>query len=135
MLYSIINIDSYFFTMPGFYGFFIPIHVPYKKIYAAAQKAGFQKKEEYGPILESAKMLGLGFIGIEIEKPERDRKNVIHIQGEFRVYEHRGPYRTLGKAYKLIMKDHPQAKQYFNLYLDDPQHVLPQDLRTRVLFR
>lgn len=135
MTYTTTALDAYFYTMPGFYVFFIPLCAPYKKIYAATEQAGFNKKEAFGPILESAKMFGWGFIGIEIEKATQIPETVVHIQGEFKTYEHRGPYRTLGKAYKMIMKDHPQAKQYYNLYLDDPRQVPPSDLRTRILFR
>ncbi len=134
-MYTKKNLDSYFFIRPGFYVFFIPVKVPYKKIYGLANSAGLKKKEVFGPILEKGKKFGSGWIGIEVEKPSTTHSDVLHIQGNFQVYEHKGPYKTIGKAYMKIMKDNPEAKEFFNLYLDDPKKVEIQNLRTQILFR
>jgi hypothetical protein len=135
MSYSKQTVDGYFFTLKGFYIFFIPIAVPYKKLYTAVPAAGLKMNEKSGPILESGKMFGTGWIGLEIEKPTQAREDVVHIQGDFQCFEHRGPYKDLGKVCKKITKDYPAAKEYYNLYLDDPTKVKPEDCRTQVLFR
>src|SRR4051812_19150620 len=104
-MYAKKKIDSYYYTTRGYYVFFIPVKVPYKKIHSLAETAGLKKKEAFGPILESGKMFGPGWIGIEVEKPSTDRCDVAHVSGEFEMYEHKGPYRTIGKAYKKILKE------------------------------
>ncbi|MBY0472117.1 hypothetical protein K2X30_13200 [bacterium] len=110
------KLDGYFFTAKGFYIFFIPIFVPYHKIYGKAKEvAGFKLKQDFGPILESGKLFGLGWIGVEVEKASGAR----HVQGTFKMYEHKGPYQELGRVYKEVMKDCSKKAESFNLYLDD----------------
>lgn len=134
-MYSHKTLDSYYFKTSGFYFFYIPVSVPYKKIYAMAESAGVNLKEQFGPILESGKSFGFGWIGVEIEKPSNDRADVIHVKGEYETYEHRGAYKTLGKAYQKLRKERPGKKEYLNMYLDDPAKVKPNDCRTLILFR
>ena len=80
-------------------------------------------------------MFGFGWIGIEVEKPAVSRTDTKLFSGDFAMYEHKGPYKTLGQAYRKIMKENPKAKEYLNLYLDDPEKVQPEELRTQILFR
>ncbi len=134
-MYTKKNLDSYFYTTNGFYILFIPVKVPYKKLYELANQAGVKKKEKHGPILESGKLFGYGWIGAEIEKPSSQRSDVVHLAGEFSVYEHKGPYKSLGAAHKKIRKENPRASEYYNLYLDDPEKVNPQECRTHIYFR
>lgn len=134
-MYSQKKLDSYFYKTKGFYIFFIPVKVPYKKVYAMADAAGVKKMENFGPILEKGKLLGFGWIGVEIEKPATNRDDVVHVSGNFEMYEHKGPYKTLGKACQKIRGERPQAKDFYNLYLDDPDKVRPENCRTQILFR
>jgi len=134
-MYSKLKLDSYYFKIKSFYAFFIPLGVPYKEIYKITDKSKFKRREVHSPILESARMFGIGWIGVEIEKPTMVPDNVFNLKGEFEVYEHRGPYKTIGKAYKKIMKERPVAREFFNLYFDDPEKVLPEACRTQILFR
>jgi hypothetical protein len=121
-------------SLDGF--FFRPIRVPYKKIYHLASEAGLKQITPFGPILESGKLFGFGWIGVEVEKPtDQQRQDVIHIKGDFQMFEHRGPFSTLGLTYKKIMKECPSKKEYLNLYLDDPDKVSPENLRTQILFK
>ena len=129
------NMNSYFFKTKGFYIFHIPVRVPYRKIYSMAHAANLKRKEHSGPILESGKMFGFGWIGIEVEKPSEARHDVVHISGEFEVYEHEGPYKSIGEAFKKIREERPGAKEYYNLYLDDPEKTKPENCRTHILFR
>ena len=108
-MYSKKKLDAYYFTTKGFYAFFIPVRVPYKQIYPMADSAGVKKKETFGPIMESGKSFGFGWIGVEIEKPSQPRNDVKNVTGEFETYEHKGAYKTLGKAYRKIMKERPSA--------------------------
>ena len=134
-MYSKKNINSYFFKTRGFYILFIPVKVPYKQVYSMVETAGLKKKESFGPILESGKIFGFGWIGVEVDKPSQERNDIIHITGDFEIYEHKGPYSSIGKAYKKIRKEHPIAKEYYNLYLDDPEKTRPENCRTQILFR
>ncbi len=134
-MYEQKRLDGYYFTTKGFYIFFIPVMVPYKKIYSRAEAAGLKKKEAFGPILESGRLIGFGWIGVEVEKPKETHSDVIHVDGNFQMYLHKGPYKELGKTYKKLMKDCPSKKEYLNLYLDDPENVQPENLRTEILFR
>jgi hypothetical protein len=134
-MYSKRSFDGYYFKTPGFYVFNIPIAVPYKKIYAKAMDAGHKLKEQFGPILESGKLFGSGWIGIEVEKPKADSDDVIHFTGQFETLEHKGPYKNLGKSCQKIKKERPDTIERFNLYLDDPETVAPENLRTLILFR
>lgn len=134
-MYQQKSLDGYYYKIPGFYVFFIPVKVPYKKIYSRAERAGLKKKEAFGPILESGRLFGFGWIGVEVDKPSADRPDVLHVNGDFQMYEHRGPYKKLGEAYKKIMKECPSKKQYLNLYLDDPEKIAQENLRTQILFK
>lgn len=129
------KLDGYYFTTRGFYLLHIPVKVPYKKIYAMAGKAGLKKKEAHGPILESGKLFGFGWIGVEVEKPTEPRAEVVHVVGDFETYLHRGPYKTLGKACRVISRERPGSKRYYNLYLDDPERTRPEDCRTEIYFK
>ncbi|MCX6125032.1 MAG: hypothetical protein NTV34_09850 [Proteobacteria bacterium] len=134
-MYSKKSLDGFYFRTTGFYIFFIPVKVPYKQIYTAADAAGLKKREAFGPILEWPKMFGFGFIGVEVENPGSDRSDVVKVHGTFDMYEHRGSYKTLGQSYKKIMKEKPKPKEFLNLYLDDPDKVAPDQCRTEILFR
>lgn len=127
-------LDAYYYRTKGFYIFCIPVAVPYKKVYDRADAAGYKKKAAFGPILEYGPMFGFGWIGVEIAKPKQTSADTVHIKGEFNTYEHKGPYRTLGQAYKKIMKDH-KISEHYNLYLDDPSKVSAENLRTIIYFR
>lgn len=134
-MYTKKSLNGYFYKTKGFYVFHIPVKVPYKQVYSLATSAGLQKKQEFGPILEQGKMFGFGWIGVEVEKPVTDRADVLHVAGDFEMLEHRGPYKTVGQAYKKIMKERPGFKECYNLYLDDPQKTKPEDCRTQIYFR
>lgn len=128
-------LDSCFYKSKAFYVFFIPIAVPYSRIYQRAETAGLTKTQKHGPILEKGKLFGFGWIGVEVQKPTHPRDDVVHVHGNFDVYEHKGPYRTLGNAYKKIRKDRPDLKETYNLYLDDPTKTKPEDCRTEIYLR
>src|SRR5207244_260590 len=64
----------------------------------------WSKFARFGPILEKASFLGFGWIGVETEKLSTENANINHVAGNFETYLHTGPYKTLGNAYKKIMK-------------------------------
>ncbi len=129
------EMNSYFFKTKGFYIFWIPVAVPYKEIYRRAQDAGLKPTQNAGPILEKGATFGFGWIALEVEKPSGPREDVVQIKGPFEMLEHKGPYKTIGASYKIIKKERPKAQEHFNLYLDDPEKVKPEDCRTEILFR
>lgn len=134
-MYSKKALDGHYFKTSGFYFFFIPVKVPYKKVYAMAESADLKLKEKFGPILESGKMFGFGWIGVEVEKLSESRDDVVHVKKDYETFEYRGAYKTLGRAYKKLMKERPGKKQYLNLFLDDPEKVVPENCRTIILFK
>ena len=134
-MYGKKSLDGYYFRTTGFYIFHIPVKVPYKEIYALADQSGVKQKVPFGPILEWSKMFGIGHIGVEVEKPADNREDVVRVMGTYDMYEHKGPYKTIGKAYKKIMKEKPKFKECLNLYLDDPAKVPPEQCRTQILFK
>jgi hypothetical protein len=134
-MYSQKTLNGYYFKTSGFYFFFIPVAVPYKKVYSMAESAGLKLKEKFGPNLESGKMFGFGWIGVEIEKPTENRADVVQVKCDYEIYEYKGVYKTLGRAYKKLMKEKPGKNEYLNLFLDDPEKIKPDDCRTIILFR
>lgn len=136
-MYTKITLNGDYFITRGLYFFFIPIAVPCKKIYSLARAAGFQPKEpnDAGPILESARKFGYGWIGVEVTVPTKDRSEIKYLEGNFEAYEFTGPYQKLGHAYKYVAKDHPNKTEFLNLYLDDPRIIPADKCRTLILFR
>jgi|APSaa5957512535_1039671.scaffolds.fasta_scaffold144563_1 hypothetical protein len=127
------KINASYYTTKGFYIFNIPVKVPYKKIYASAEAAGFKQIETLGPIIESSRIFGFGWIGVEVESATGP--DIKQIKGDFTVIEHKGAYRNIGKTYKKISKEKPGSKEHYNLYIDNPDNVEEANLRTHILFR
>jgi effector-binding domain-containing protein len=134
-MYGKTKLNAHYFTTKGFYIFFIPVKVPYKAVYQLADSAGVKKTLAHGPIVEKGSLFGFGWIGVEIEKPSTHQKDVVHISGDFETYRHTGPYKTLGQAYKRIMKERTKPRECYNIYLDDPVATPPEKCRTDILFR
>lgn len=80
-------------------------------------------------------MFGFAWIGVEIEKPTENRADVVQVKCDYETYEYKGVYKTLGRAYKKLMKEKPGKNEYLNLFLDDPEKIKPDDCRTIILFR
>lgn len=137
--YKQIQVNGLFFRVPAFFFLFTPVMVPYGKIHKLAQQHGFVLKapvgQEFNGILEKPVAFGRGWIAVEIERPASDHPQVFRFEGNFQGYLHVGAYGKLGAAYKQIMKDSPQAKDFYNLYMNDPQAAKPADLRTLILFK
>ncbi len=134
-MYTTRTLDSYYFRTKVLNILFIPIRAPYRRIYSMATDSGEKLKDDFGLIVEQGKLFGFGWIGVEINKPEKLLHEVVHISGSFEVHEHVGPYHTIGKAYRKIKRDRPFAKELYNFYLDDPHQTLPEKCRTQILFR
>src|SRR5436190_2032502 len=77
-MYAKQSLKGHFFIAPGFYILRIPVKVPYKRIYSLADSAGLKQKAHQGPILESGKMLGFGWIGVEVEIPSTLRCSAVY---------------------------------------------------------
>jgi hypothetical protein len=137
MKYEKLQVKGTFFAMRGFYLFFIPLFVPYKKITSKAQELGLKVKGngKFNGIIEKGMAFGFGWIGIEIEEGPVDNKNIIKINQEFSSYEYRGEYKNIGTAYRNIMTDKPEAKEFYNLYLNDPSITPLEERKTLILFR
>ncbi len=140
-MYESITIEGTFFTMKGFYFFFKPLRVPYHKLYYEAKKAGYKlknlDKDGFIPIVEKSKSFGFGWIGVEVENSEKaaNDSRIIKLSGEYKSYEHEGPYNQLGRVYKEIMEDEPAAKEYYSIYLNNPATTEEENLKTLICFR
>lgn len=134
-MYQRQSLNSYYFKAKVFYFLYIPIRAPYRYIDSMATDAGTKLRNEFDCIIESPKLLGFGWIGIEVEKPKEPRNDVVPIAGEFEVFDYVGPYKTLGKAHKKISQDRPNAKERYNFYFDDPHKTPPEKCRTKIFFR
>ena len=131
------KVDSWLFSEKNLYAFHVPITTErYRRIHADAATAGLHPKTGGPlPIFERGKNFGWGWIAVEVEKPERERTDVIHLEGEFQVYEHIGPYNRIGDAVQRILRDNPHAKDFYNVYMNNPASTAPEELRTQIWFR
>ncbi len=110
-------------TRPCWFLSFIPV----------TPKAYDKVREENGlgkvAVWESSKMFGKGWVGVDIESGD------FKIEGDFTTYTHKGEYKKLREVYQQIMKDHPEANEYYNVYLNDPRDVKEQEQLTKIIFR
>lgn len=136
-VYEKIQVKGTFYTMRGFYFFFIPIFVPYNKIITKAEQQGFLVKggNKFNGILEKNRSFGFGWIGVEIQDVETSNANVIRINQEFNSHEYVGSYRNIEKEFRSIMLDFPQIIESYNLYLNDPKATPEPERKTLILFR
>ncbi len=133
--YTTHKINSTFYTKRGFFLMYMPFGVPYNKIAADAKAEGFTLEDDN--ILEKATSFGFGWIGVAVSGiPESFvGSNLITIDGEFRGLEHVGAYKELSKAYKSIMTDFPNAREFYSVYLNNPNVVGKENVKTLILFR
>lgn len=115
---------------------YMPIRVPYGKIFAEAEKAGFKPKQtsKLG-IIEKGAPLGRGFIAIEIEPSKRSDKRLFTLEGDYLAVEHVGPYSKIGETFKKITTDHGGMSEFYSCYLNSPNEVSADKLRTLILFK
>lgn len=125
------KVDYRLFTLKGWYAMFRPVAVPYSKLAEEAKKAGYTVKEDLG-VWENAPMFGRGTIGVVVES---DDNSLMQISGEFEVKELTGPYKQMGPAYQEIMRNNPDARDFYNVYLNKPQEVEEKDLRTDIYYK
>jgi hypothetical protein len=133
--YSTKNLTGKYFKLNGFFFFFIPVGVPYAKLEQEAKAAGFTPDLSFG-CLEMGVKLGMGWVALKVnDDADENHPNIITLEGEFTTYEHQGPYRQMGTSYQKVMQDHPSAQEFYNLYLNSPYEVAPDELRTLICFR
>ncbi len=106
-------------TMSGWFFLFRPVLVPYDKL----------AEKKVGEMWEKSVAFGKGWIGAPHSKGN------VEIVGEFNTYVHKGSYTELGKTFQQIMKDHPQAREFYSVYLNNPRKVKPEELETKIIFR
>lgn len=131
--YEEYSIDATFYTLKGFFFFYMPLRVPYAKLEQAAKDAGYTIKNKQ--IIEKGKAFGNGWIGIEVESAKEQDQNVVQIKGDFKATKHIGSYRQLSSVFKQVMQDHPEAKEFYSVYLNTPMEVEQDKLETLVVFR
>lgn len=119
MNYSKEKINVKLKTMPGWFFFYMPLSVPYKKL----------ALEKGGAMWEKSTFLGRGWIGIEHEAGDK------MVEGEFNTYIHKGEYKKLKNVFKNIMKDYPETREFYSIYLNSPEEVSESELETKIIFR
>lgn len=82
-------------------------------------------------MIEQGKIFGRGKIGVAA----KDRSGDWTIEGDFTAHEIIGDYSQMKTIYPQIMKENPEAKEYYTVYLTDPDQVPIEENKTRVLFR
>lgn len=113
----------------------MPIKVPYEQILGRADAAGLKPDLSPG-MIEQGAWFGSGWIAVKVnDDADEKHPNIFRIDGEFKAYEHIGPYKKIGAAYQQIKKDHPEAKEFYNAYMNSPKEVAESELRTLVCFR
>lgn len=128
------QVNKLFFTQTGWYFFFIPIAVPYAEIQQRAEAAGYKVIGE--GIYEKPVMIGRTRIGIEIEKAGSKPSPLLQEwKGQFLRYDYTGPYKTLGKAFRAIIRYNRKASNFMLAYLDDPKKVGDANCRTKLYFQ
>ncbi|MEI6728218.1 MAG: GyrI-like domain-containing protein [bacterium] len=127
-----VNFKGYFYTLTGLFFMFAPVFVPYDKIYHKAKEAGYQVDSDFG-LLERGTFIGPGKIGVKVgPKKDQDTSKLTLIEGDFKVYEHKGSYKKLGDAFKTIMQENPESKTYYSIYKNSPNVVKEEDLLTEI---
>jgi hypothetical protein len=126
------SLDAHFYTLKGFFFFWMPLMVPYGKLAPKAKEAGYTPK---APIIEEGVKFGNGTVGIVVENPKEGDINIKHYKGEYLSYAHYGSYRTLGKSFQAIMKSYPSSHSFLSLYTNAPGDVEEKDLETIILFK
>lgn len=109
-------------TKPGFYFLFKPFRVNYRKF-------NEEKENKDAAIWEKAAFIGRGWIGAESKNGNKK------IEGEFKTYVHTGKYSDLAGVYKTIMKENPKAREFYSVYLNNPEQVGEDETQTKIVFR
>lgn len=132
MFTKTINFKGYFYTLTGLFFMFAPVFVPYNNIKDKAKEAGFKVDWDFG-LWEKGAFIGPGKIGVKVEpKKDQDISKLTVIEGEFKVYEHKGSYKKLGDTFKTIMQENPKSKTYYSIYKNSPNEVIEEDLLTEI---
>jgi len=78
-------------------------------------------------MLEQGKMFGRGKIWVASDLWDWN------VEGEFTAHEIIGDYAQLKKVYPQMMKENPNAKERYTLYLTDPNEVPMEENKTWIL--
>lgn len=134
--YGSYHLKGNFYTKGGWYFFYMPFGVPYQGLLDEAESQGLFKGKKNRPILEKGASFGKGWIAVEIDTTTvSDRERIKKFDDEFISFEHIGPYKKMGESYQKIMKKYPDSKEFYNLYLNSPNDVAENELKTLILFK
>lgn len=82
-------------------------------------------------MIEQGKMLGRWKIWVATKDGTGDWL----IEWEFKAVEILGDYSQMKTIYPQVMKENPEAKEYYTVYHNDPKEVSVQEQKTWILFR
>jgi hypothetical protein len=122
------KINARFATLKPFYIMWMPMQMAK---YEQLKNSFVQKKQEIDwsvGMIEKAKMFGFGWIGLSDKDGEEE------VNQEFLAYKLVGDYKQMKVAYSKIMKDYPNIKEMYNLYLTDLNQTKPEENITYILF-
>jgi len=117
-----------FMTHRPFYFLWKPINMNcYSKL---KQSVGDGSKVDRSVgMIEQSRMFGRGRIGVASEQWDWT------VEGEFGAVEILGDYAQMKTIYPQIMKENPNAREYYTVYLNDPAEVSIEEQKTWILFR
>ena len=72
---------------------------------------------------------GQGFLGVI------NKKGDTIVEGSFKTYTHKGSYSKLMEICKNIATSNPNIVEFYCVYLNSPEEVSENDLKTKIIFR
>ncbi len=130
-------------TIPVWFMLWKPIKPPYFEL-ADRAKAGFIRTDYSYGMVEKAPFAGKWWIGYNVPEVLRADgtiarsttiENEVLLIGNFAIYTFTGPYKELKNVYKQIQKDNPEAREFYNCYMNDVRDVGEKGTITKIIFR
>ena len=124
------SLNHTFITHRPFYIMWMPM---FMSCYQKLKNAVWPGKEMDWSVgmIEQGKMLWRGRIWVATSTGEWDRQ----LEWEFTAVEIIWAYSQMKTVYPQIMKENPHAKEYYTLYLTDPNETKKEENKTWILFR
>ena len=125
--YKLQNIQVFLKTIPNSYDNHKPVDM-------SAYEVLYEKyaDRDVFDVWESSVEKGQGWIGIVCNDSQ---DSDLTITGEYTTVIHEGSYSQLQEVYQQIMVDHPQATEFYSIYLNDPKTTQAEQCLTKIVFK
>jgi hypothetical protein len=126
--YEPYTINTKFKTIKPFYFMYMPVPMSKYEDLKNIFKKGNREIDFTVGMIEKSVMFGFGgWIGLAAQDGDKE------INQDFVAYRITGDYSQIKSAYQKVMKDYPQAKQLYSLYLTDPSTTKMDENVTLIL--